>query len=39
MNDLLPIGSVVLLKDVKTKILIVGFRGLTEDSSQVYDYI
>lgn len=39
-NNLLPIGSVVLVKNSTKKAFIVGFRGQTsEDETKIYDYI
>ena len=38
-NNLLPIGSVVLLKDGKKKVMITGFYVMSEKNQDVvYDY-
>ena len=40
INDLLPIGSVVLLKDGQKKIMIFGVKQTDEDQPDIeYDYI
>ena len=38
MRNLLPIGSVVLLKNSKKKVMIVGLLQVQEGNSKVYDY-
>ncbi|MCD8087330.1 MAG: DUF4176 domain-containing protein [Oscillospiraceae bacterium] len=38
MKKYLPIGSVVLLKDSKKRIMIVGVRQKQVDSDKVWDY-
>lgn len=38
-NGLLPIGSVVLLKDSEKRVMVMGFCQVKpEDKSKVYDY-
>ena len=38
MKKFLPIGSVVLLKDSKKRIMIVGVKQKTADSDKIWDY-
>lgn len=38
MKELLPIGSVVLLKEAKKSLMIIGTRQVDEDGNE-YDYI
>ena len=39
-NDLLPIGSVVLLKEGTKKLMIIGLKPVKQDETQeMYDYI
>ncbi|MCI8574855.1 MAG: DUF4176 domain-containing protein [Bacilli bacterium] len=39
MQELLPIGSVVLLKDGIKKIMIMGYMAMEKkDSNKIYDY-
>ena len=38
MNNLLPIGSVVLTKDTKKKVVIVGYAA-NGKKEKIYDYI
>lgn len=38
MNNLLPIGSVVLTKDTNKKVVIVGYAG-NGKKEKIYDYI
>ena len=38
MNNLLPIGTIVLLKDAKKRILIVGYLPQEGKDDKVYDY-
>ncbi|MCR5237954.1 MAG: DUF4176 domain-containing protein [Lachnospiraceae bacterium] len=37
-KDLLPIGSVVLLKEAKTRLMITGRIIASEKNDQIYDY-
>ena len=37
-KELLPIGTVVLLKDAKKKVMITGYFSKTPDSDIIYDY-
>ncbi len=37
--NLLPIGSVVLLKNGTKKLVIIGYKMSTADNETVYDYI
>lgn len=39
IKELLPIGSVVLLKDAEKKLMIFGIKQTQEDTQQEYDYI
>ena len=40
MNELFPIGTIVLLKNGTKKVMITGFYATSEnDSNQVYDYL
>lgn len=39
MNNLLPIGSVVLLKSGKKKVMIYGRKQIHLDTGKMYDYI
>lgn len=39
MNDYLPVGSVVLLKDATKKIVIIGYSVVEEGSTEVWDYL
>lgn len=38
-NELLPVGSIVLLKGAKRKVVIIGFGAIEEGSSEVWDYL
>lgn len=38
MKDLLPIGTVVILKDATKKVMVTGYKSKTPDSDKVYDY-
>ncbi|MBR2828071.1 MAG: DUF4176 domain-containing protein [Bacilli bacterium] len=38
MNNYLPIGTIVLLKDAKKKILIVGYLPQEGQDAKIYDY-
>ena len=35
----LPLGTVVLLKNAKKRLMIIGFMIKTEESDEVYDYM
>ena len=37
-NELLPIGSVVLLKDSTKRVMIVGFKQKQADEDKIWDY-
>lgn len=39
MKDLLPIGSVVMLKDGKKKVMIIGIKQMDADTKEEYDYL
>lgn len=39
LNELLPIGSVVLLKNAKKKLMITGVFPIQTEEEEVYDYI
>ena len=39
MKDLLPIGSVVLLKDATKKLMIIGILQAKPDEEKIYDYL
>ena len=39
MKDLLPIGSVVLLKDATKKLVIIGILQVNPSESKTYDYL
>lgn len=39
LKGLLPIGSVVLLKDSTKRVMIIGFVQRAEDTQDVFDYI
>ena len=39
MKDLLPIGSVVLLKDATKKLMIIGILQVKPDEEKIYDYL
>jgi hypothetical protein len=39
MNELLPIGSIVLLKNGKKKIMIYGRRQFAANDQKEYDYV
>lgn len=39
MKDLLPVGSVVLLKDATKKLMIIGILQVKPDEDKVYDYL
>lgn len=38
MKELLPIGTVVILKDGTKKVMITGYKSKTPDDVKVYDY-
>lgn len=38
MNELLPIGSVVLLKDSTKRVMIVGLKQQQEKEEKIWDY-
>lgn len=38
LNELLPIGSVVLLKDSNKRVMIVGLKQRQEKEEKVWDY-
>lgn len=38
MNNYLPVGTIVLLKDAKKRILIVGYLPQENGSDKTYDY-
>lgn len=38
MNNLLPIGTVVMLKEGTKKVMITGYKSKTPDDAKVYDY-
>lgn len=35
----IPIGSVVLLKDAKVKVMIIGFAAVEHGKNKIWDYI
>lgn len=35
----LPIGTVILLKEGKKKLMVIGFAAATENAGEVYDYV
>ena len=39
MEPLLPIGSVVLLKEAEKRLMIYGIKQINEADGKVYDYI
>ena len=39
MQEFLPIGTVVLLKEATRKVLIIGFAQVEENSKKIWDYI
>lgn len=39
MKNLLPIGSVVLLKDATKKMMIIGIFPVSENGKQINDYL
>ena len=38
MQDFLPIGSVVLLKNCTKKLMVIGFISSLTDSDEIFDY-
>lgn len=38
MKNILPIGTVVILKEGTKKVMITGYKSKTPDSDKVYDY-
>ena len=39
MKDLLPIGSVVLLKEATKKLVIIGVQQVNAEQNKMYDYL
>lgn len=39
MKDLLPVGSVVLLKDATKKLAIIGILQVNSEQNRIYDYL
>lgn len=39
IKDLLPLGTVVLLKEASKKLMIVGYKPIAPDAETEYDYI
>ena len=39
MKELLPIGSVVLLKSATKKLMIIGIMQIKPDENKMYDYL
>ena len=39
MKNLLPVGSVVLLKDATKKLMIMGIFQVNSNENRIYDYI
>ncbi len=39
MKNLLPVGSVVLLKDATKKLMIIGILQLKSSEKKIYDYL
>lgn len=39
LNELLPVGSVVLLKNAKKRLMITGVFPIQTEEEEVYDYI
>lgn len=39
MKDLLPVGSVVLLKDATKKLVIIGILQVNSEQNRIYDYL
>lgn len=39
MKDLLPVGSVVLLKDATKKLVIIGILQVNSNENKIYDYL
>lgn len=39
MRDLLPVGSIVLLKDATKKLAIIGILQVNSSENKIYDYL
>ena len=39
MEELLPVGSIVLLKEAKRKVVIIGFAVVEDGSKEIWDYL
>lgn len=39
MKDLLPIGSIVLLKDASKKLMIIGVLQVNQKENKIFDYL
>lgn len=39
MKDLLPIGSVVLLKNATKKLMVIGIMQVKPDENKIFDYL
>ncbi|MCD8133099.1 MAG: DUF4176 domain-containing protein [Clostridiales bacterium] len=39
IKELLPVGSVVLLKDATKKLMIIGILQVKPDENKIYDYL
>ena len=39
MQEFLPIGTVVLLKEATRKVLIIGFAQVEENNKKIWDYV
>ncbi|MCD7981731.1 MAG: DUF4176 domain-containing protein [Clostridiales bacterium] len=39
IKDLLPAGSIVLLKDATKKLMIIGILQVKPDENKIYDYL
>lgn len=39
MNDLLPVGSIVLLKNARKRLAIIGVYQVNPNENKIYDYI
>ena len=39
MKDLLPVGSIVLLKDATKKLMIIGILQVNQKEKKMYDYL
>ena len=38
-EELLPVGSIVLLKEAKRKVVIIGFAVVENGSNEIWDYL